>query len=147
MRLRVVVLMFAFAAALSCAGPTEPRVTGRFALVRMGGEALPRPTMATSTDTIFADTITIGWNVLWPGRGVISHQLRVRGYPSGLPVSGTYTDSIRQASGFIEFIAPPCPDAAFTECFYAGRSGVLTGDTLRVTFVDPAFRQLIYVRF
>jgi hypothetical protein len=44
------------------------------------------------------------------------------------------------------FLAPPCPNPAFTECVFVPRSGQALGTELTVTFANAALRQQVFVR-
>ena len=114
---------------------------GSFALSTIGGVALPAPTRAQSTDTVFADTISVQTSSF--GVVEIEHRLLRRG--SGGRVQATYVDVFRIEGDELVYVPPVCPPNA--DCIYIGKSAKLDGSQLRVTSTSAGFREQIFVRF
>src|ERR1044072_8336239 len=113
---------FAFVAATvlsSCADPTVPQNGASFALVSIGGQPLPAPTLATSTDTIFADSITVTWFGAYRSAGRIDHRLLTRG-GGPTPEIRSFAETIRTDGDAIVFVPSACGDP-YTDCIYAAR--------------------------
>ena len=131
------------ATTLACSSTVAPTLVGTYALTLMGGASIPAPTMATSTDTIFADTITVRWTDVMTGLGEVEHRLVIRGLGS-LPDAKTFVERFRREGANLIFIAPACPENA--DCFYAPRSGQLSSSEFRITFASSVFRDQDFAR-
>jgi hypothetical protein len=129
----------------SCTDAVGPRIQGSFALVSVGGQSLPKIHMAMWIDTIYSDTIDVSWDADSVGR--IDHRFTGRLTFNGVTSreTGRFTETIQMDRDVIRFLPPICSDSS------AGcgtpHTGKLSGDTFKVTFTDPRFEPLVYVRF
>jgi hypothetical protein len=130
---------------VGCTEPTSAFVAGVYVLRTVGGDPVPTNTVTERNEVVVADTIVALSQVSSRGFAQVEHRAVYRN-PDGSLRAATYLAEYRRDSNRLTFLAPPCPNPEYTDCFFVGRTGLVDGTHLTITFSDPAFREQVFVQ-
>lgn len=127
-----------------CRTPTDPApLDGLFVLETVGGDPLPANSATQPGETVVAESLFFH-SRMRRGRNAKIEQRTTAEYSSIGARRFTEMVEYRLNGASLTFPQPPCNDT--NSCVWNGRTGVLNGDELVITYILPGLRQRVYRR-
>jgi hypothetical protein len=127
----------------ACADSFSPFVGQRYALVSLGGEALPTSPMVGGDVIMVADTVT--FVAMSASAGRLAHRQTARlTNPEPAIIHSTFEEEFTRAGDALGFIEPLCPPNAL--CAFIPHHARFSSDTLVITYESDRVRQQRFLR-